>query len=230
MPVVDKDKVEPENVTRSALFSCQDALEAAPKVEVAQSWLQAAGVKRTEAHFAWLDEITEQWMRRRLGTPDILISAANERNVRSTIEAGYPPLQVYGTTGKNWQATLFRHIPIAEACSLCVPGEEVPSMPTLCATDTAGWSRAGDHEDDVALPFLSYAAGLMTAAEITKLAIAGRAVTRNRIFFDPCKPNLVTPVDLAKNQECSCRWRDMTVHEAVIKGSRFESLSANRST
>ena len=228
--LVDKDKVEPENVTRSALFSCQDALEDAPKVEVAQRWLQEAGITGTEAHFAWLDEMPGRWKRRQPGTPDILISAANEHNVRSTIEAGYPPLQVYATTGRNWQATLFRHTPLVEACSLCVPTEEGPLMPTLCATDTAGGSGADDHEDDVALPFLSYAAGLMTAAEITKLAIVGRAVTRNRIFFDPGNPNLVTPVDLDKDRECSCRWRDTTIHEAVIKGSRFEILSANRST
>ena len=47
--LIDKDKVETENITRSALFSCQDALNEAPKVEVAQRWLQEAGVKRTEA-------------------------------------------------------------------------------------------------------------------------------------------------------------------------------------
>ena len=37
--LVDKDKVEIENVTRSALFSCQDSVEEAPKVEVVQRWL-----------------------------------------------------------------------------------------------------------------------------------------------------------------------------------------------
>ena len=223
--LIDKDRVEIENVTRSALFSCQDALSEVPKVEVAQRWLQEAGVKRTEAHFAWLDEVSERWMRRQPGTPDILISAANEHNVRSTIEAGYPPLQVYATTGRNWQATLFRHIPMVEACSLCVPGKKGSSMPTLCATGTAESSSTDGREDDVALPFLSYAAGLMTAAEITKLALRERAVTPNRIFFDPGKTNLVTPVALVHNQECSCRWRDESTHKAVVKGSRFEPLS-----
>ncbi len=225
--LVDKDKVEPENVTRSALFSCQDALDETPKVDAALRWLQGAGVETTETHFAWLDEIPERWMGRRLGTPDILISAANERNVRSTIEAGYPPLQVYATTGRNWQATLFRHIPIVDACSLCVPGRKESSAPTLCATGIAEPNGADHHEDDVALPFLSYAAGLMTVAEIAKLALGEHVGTRNRIFFDPGKPNPFTAVTLSHNQNCSCRRRDEATHRTVVGGSRFEPLSVN---
>ena len=225
--LIDKDEVEIENVTRSALFSCQDASEKAPKIEVAHRWLQKTGVERTETHFAWLDEIPGRWKGREPGTPDVVISAANERNVRSTIEAGYPPLQVYATTGRNWQATLFRHIPMVEACSLCVPGKMGPSVPALCATGTAESNVSDELEDDVALPFLSYVAGLMTAAEITKLALGERTVTPNRIFFDPGKPNLVTSATLVHNQECSCRWRDESIHKAVVKGSRFEPLSVN---
>ena len=225
--LVDKDKVEPENVTRSPLFSCQDALDDTPKVDAALRWLEGTGVETTETHFAWLDEIPERWMRRNLGTPDILVSAANERNVRSTIENGYPPLQVYATTGRNWQATLFRHIPMMEACSLCVPGRKGSSVPTPCATEVAELNGTDDHEDDVALPFLSYAAGLMTVAEITKLALGEQVVTRNRIFFDPGKSNPFTPVTLSRNQECSCRGRNEATHRAVIGKSRFEHLSVN---
>ena len=114
---------------------------------------------------------------------------------------------------------------MVEACSLCVPGKKGPSVPTLCATGTAESNSTDDRGDDVALPFLSYAAGLMTAAEITKLALGESAVTPNRIFFDPGKTNLITPVILVRNPECPCRWRDESTHKAVIKGSRFEPLS-----
>ena len=221
--LVDKDPVEVENITRSALFSWQD--DGTPKVEVARRWLQSAGVEDNEIHYAWLDELPHRWKERMPGTPDVLISAANERNVRPTIEAGYPPLQVYGTTGRNWQATLFRHIPLIEACSLCVPGQEGTSVPTLCSTGTVESMASDVHVDDVALPFLSYAAGLMTAAEVTKLALGERVATPNRIFFDPGKPGLVTPVTLVKDRECYCRWRDESTHRSVIKGSRFDFLS-----
>ena len=132
--LVDRDLVKVENVTRSALFSWLDALAEVPKVEVASRWLQGAGVEQVEAHPEWLDEIARRWNERQAGTPDILISAANERGVRSMIEGVYPPVQVYGTTGRNWQATLFRHVPLVDACSRCVPGEEGTPLPAPCAT------------------------------------------------------------------------------------------------
>ena len=118
--LVDRDNVKIENVTRSALFSWRDALQETPKVEVAARWLREVGVEQIEPLAAWLHEIPDHWAGRPIGTPDLLISAANERNVRSVIEAAHPPLQVYATTGQNWQATLFRHIPLARCLfALC---------------------------------------------------------------------------------------------------------------
>ena len=177
-----------------------------------------------EPHVAWLDEMPERWLGREAGTPDILISAANERSVRPHIENGFPPLQVYGTTGRNWQSTLFRHIPLKDACSLCVPGSETVQLPALCATAPPA-SPDDTDEDDVALPFLSYAAGLMTAAEIAKVALTGKAVGRNRVFFEPRTPNLVRAVTLNRKAGCVCGMRDASVHQAAIQGSRLASLS-----
>ena len=221
--LVDRDPVELENVRRSPLFSWRD--EDQYKVEVASRWLSGAGVEWIEPHIAWLDEIPERWNGRPAGTPDILISAANERNVRSIIEAGYPPVQVYATTGQNWQATLYRHVPLLDPCSTCVPGYEAVDAPALCATGPQISERRGtSHGDDVALPFLSYAAGLMTAAEIAKLALTGQATTPNRVFFESLTPGLVRSVGLHPNPGCQCRTRDRATHEAVLDGSRFASL------
>jgi len=223
--LVDQDTVEIENVRRSALFSSQDALNEKYKVDVARHWLGRAGVEKIEAHIAWLDEIPERWSRREVGTPDILISAANERNVRSQIESAFPPLQVYATTGRNWQATLHRHIPLSDSCSLCVPGGETQRPPALCATASSTSADDNGEEDDVALPFLSYAAGLMTASEVAKLAIAGETKTRNRVFFEPRTKNLIRAVGLSRRQECVCQLRDASVHGEAIQGSRFATLS-----
>ncbi|MCH7780952.1 MAG: hypothetical protein IH848_08905, partial [Acidobacteria bacterium] len=176
-------------------------------------------------HAAWLDEIPERWEQRDVGTPDILISAANEHGVRSLIEAAHPPLQLYATTGRNWQATLFRHIPLVDACSRCVPGAETPQLPALCATGSPTPAEGHDERDDVALPFLSYAAGLMTAAEITKLALSGDATTPNRVFFEPRATDLVRGVALRQRGGCMCQRRDAGVHKAAIRGSRFAALS-----
>ncbi len=224
--LVDRDVVEVENVTRSALFTSQDALNEEPKVDVAGRWLNKVGVRQIEPYRAWLDEIPDQWLGRESGTPDILISAANERSVRPRIEQGFPPLQVYGTTGRNWQSTLFRHVPLKDACSLCVPGTETVLLPALCATAPPVSTEGGDG-DDVALPFLSYAAGLMTAAEIAKVSLTGKAVGRNRVFFEPRTPNLVRAVTLNRKAGCVCEIRDAAVHEGAIQDSRFASLSLN---
>ena len=224
--LVDRDIVEVENVRRSALFTSHDALDEEWKVDVASRWLRDVGVQSIEPHYEWLDEMTKRWIGRETGTPDILISAANERSVRPHIENGFPPIQMYGTTGRNWQSTLFRHIPLNDACSLCVPGAETVQLPALCATAPPTSPDNAD-EDDVALPFLSYAAGLMTATEVAKIALTGNAVGRNRVFFEPRTPALVRAVTLNRKTGCVCGMRDGSVHQAAIQGSRFASLSLN---
>lgn len=98
--LVDGDVVKVENVSRSALFSWEDALSEIAKVEAGSGWLKRIGVEPVAAHSDFLDEIPKQWNGRQPGTPDILISAANERNVRSLIENNYP-VQVYATTVKS---------------------------------------------------------------------------------------------------------------------------------
>ena len=225
--LVDGDDVKVENVSRSALFSWEEALSEIAKVEVGGSWLNQIGVERVAVHKAFLHEIPERWNRRQSSTPDILISAANEWNVRSLIENSYPPVQVYATTGRNWQSTLLRHIPLRGACSLCVPGSEKPQLPTVCATGSLPTDDSSASEDDVALPFLSYAAGLATAAEITKLAISGEVVTRNRVVFDfdPRIDRMVRPVTLRQKDGCICARRDGDLHKQLIQGSRFANLS-----
>ena len=222
--LIDGDVVRVENVTRSALFSWKDALEESPKVEVASRWLHRAGIEQIEVHQTWLDRIRKRWSRRQAGTPDILISAANERNVRDEIENAHPPLQVYATTGRNWQATLFRHIPMVDACSRCLPSVQAPVWPALCATGSPQGINGTHQEDDVALPFLSYAAGVMTAAEITKLALGEHIDRSNRVFFEPDGRGLLA-VPLKKNPKCACQRRNFTTYMEVIRGSRFAALS-----
>ena len=221
--IVDGDKVEVENITRSALFTQNDASLKTPKVEVAKRWLEYAGVAEVTAHNAWLHE-TKAWAQRTLGTPDIVIAAANEKNVRSTIETYRPPVQIYATTGKNWQVTLLQHIPMKGPCSLCVPGSQRTSAATICAT--APPADEPSLEDDVALPFLSYAAGLMTAAEIAKLAITGNVAETNRVFFQPCAEDWFQAVAFERKHGCSCQTRDGREYQQVINGSRFAQLSS----
>ncbi|MXV79779.1 MAG: hypothetical protein F4X58_12640 [Chloroflexi bacterium] len=222
--LIDGDRVELENVTRTPVYTWMDGLEEPWKVDALGQWLSAAGVEQVEIHRAWLDEIRERWVSRQSGTPDVIIAAANERNVRNLIEEMFPPIQIYATTGRNWQATLFRHIPVKEACSLCVPGSEGKLSVPLCATGTSQPGPSQEVEDDVALPFLSFAAGVMSAAEIAKIAITGRASSTNRVFFEPSNRGLIR-VALSAKPDCACGRRDPVVHRSVIAGSRFAALS-----
>jgi hypothetical protein len=219
----DMDKVKRLNITRSPIFKEADVGE--NKVEVTANYLRRCGVNSVATEPRALDECA-RWTERRAGTPDLLIAAANERNVRPYIESMYPPIQIYGTTGRNWQAAVLRHIPVRDACSCCVfPEGEHP--PTACATDTMP-TGSSDDQADASLPFLSFAAGLMAAAEILKLSMPNYPFSEHRayLFTDP-QPRLMT-VRGRRRPGCLCASRSPETHSKVIEGSRFASLTAER--
>ena len=88
-------------------------------------------------------------------------------------------MQVYATTGQNWQATLYRHVPLLDPCSTCVPGYEAVDAPALCATGPQISERRGtSHGDDVALPFLSYGGSSVLSLALTIGMVL--ALTRER--------------------------------------------------
>ena len=105
-----------------------------------------------------------------------------------------------------------------------MPDAETVKLPAIYATAPSVSPDETD-EDDVALPFLSYASGLMTAAEIAKIALTVKAVGRNRVLFGPRTPNLVRAVTLNRKAGCVCGMRDASVHHAAIQSSRLASLS-----
>lgn len=178
----DMDIVKIHNLDRSPIFSANDISK--PKVSATELWLRAAGMSDVRAEPAALDE-SALWRGRVTGVPDILVAAANERNVRSVIENALPPLQIYGTTGEYWQAAMIRHVPPGDPCSCCL-FPETAWAPAACATGEVVREEDGE-QIDAALPFLSFAAGLMAAAEILKLGLAGYPFTANRValYTDP---------------------------------------------
>lgn len=215
-----------ENITRSPLFTWKDALAERSKAVVVEQFLRTAGVAAVRSFPESLDGIRSVWTNREPGTPDALIATANERAVRSLIESCLPPLQIYATTGKSWQSTLLRHIPIVEACSRRLPGLEVSSAPPLCATDSGGGIETDTERNDAALPFLSYMAGLMTATELVKAELEGYPFTPNRVFFEAKAQRPFRHVMLPRRRDCGCRTRDPKIHAAALAGSRHERLSS----
>jgi hypothetical protein len=132
-------------------------------------------------------------------------------------------VQIYGTTGRNWQASVIRHVPMVDPCSCCL-FPETTYMPTGCATDPEAIAP-GDEQVDAALPHLSFAAGLMAAAEILKLSVPGYAMAPNRTFLFT-KPELrLVRAGVPLRSGCLCEVRSDAVHMKMIADSRYAALS-----
>jgi len=220
--LIDKDHVEIENLDRSPIFVATD--NDRPKVAATADYLRAVGVSAVWSETCALGD-SELWRSRQEGTPDLVIAAANENHVRYQIEVDMPPVQVYGTTGKNWQASVIRHIPNIDPCSLCLfPDDSSP--PTTCATGAV--TRATDGKQvDAALPFLSFAAGLMAAAEILKLDLPGFPFTRANTQFAPRSDAKLISRPLQAKRDCLCQvGRDPVLHAHMIAGTKHAALSA----
>lgn len=221
--LVDMDSVKIENLDRSPIFTESDV--GCLKVEATKKFLEAVGVSQVQIDKRPLHE-SELWLRREASTPDILISSANELNVRYHIESGYPPVQIYGTTGENWQASLIRHIPLLEACSCCVFPSDKATPLMKCATVPIEMEK-NQEQVDATLPFLSFAAGLMTAAEIVKLSLEGFPLSQNKVTFST-HPNLdmrLIQYAVPERSGCICNDRSLNVYRKMIQGSKYANLS-----
>lgn len=214
----DMDIVKTENLDRSPIFLYAD--RGRPKARSVARYLRQFGLSAI-GHPHALDEAAA-WRNRQPGTPDLLISAANERDVRFEIETQLPPIQIYGTTGKDWQANMFHHIPAAP-CSCCA----FPNRKSIteCAKGQAPIAQSGSPQVDAALPFLSFAAGLMAAAEISKAPLPGFPFVRNRGFFTPLGEDILFARPFSHRPGCHCSARSSSAHRKMIAESRYASLS-----
>ncbi|MGF6311902.1 molybdopterin/thiamine biosynthesis adenylyltransferase [Bradyrhizobium sp. i1.8.4] len=225
--LIDHDHVGIHNITRSPIFTDAHADINLAKVDAVAAFLRGAGVENVVTDSITLHEST-LWNSREAGSIDVLISAANEFNVRYHIEMGFPPIQLYATTGRNWQATLMRHPPGAKACSLCVFPPAEKFAPTLCATDSSVARHATVEEShtDAALPFLSFAAGLMTAAEVLKLTAPGYPFSSERMMFSLRGQPFLAGTPISHRAGCLCEGRHKGVHQAAIANSRYAKLES----
>jgi len=227
--LIDKDRVKIHNLTRSPIFVAADCVDeqvhpegGVYKVDAARRFLKTAGMTGVEVDPVALHQ-SALWRERSSGVPDIVVSAANEDDVRYHIEMGYPPIQLYATTGKNWQIALLRHCPGDVACSMCVFPPEESRVPMACATDQTGMPSP-EEQIDAALPFLSFGAGLMTAAEIAKLPLYDYPFNRSRVGLNlRAEPSLVS-TPLAHREGCACEHRDQAIHRQMLAGSRYTTL------
>lgn len=219
LTLFDMDRVKVENMDRSPLFGATDLRK--PKVEVTKTFLESMGIKNITAVDKALHE-SELLGKRNQGDPDIFISTANELNVRSIIESSFPPLQIYGTTGKDWQASIIRHIPLIDPCSCCLFPDTIHAE-TACATSKA--EAINGDQVDAALPFLSFAAGVMAASDILKTNLPGYPFTDNRAYLYTWGGAKFGRRKIMNRDGCICENRSKTVHRQMIDGSKYAHLS-----
>jgi molybdopterin/thiamine biosynthesis adenylyltransferase len=181
--LADGDLVDESNLNRSPLFVALDVGQ--PKVKITASYLRRHGLV-AHAHEEWFDAAVRagHLFQRR---PDMVIPTANDYDVRYSIQNQAPPLQVYGTTGQNWDAFLGRHIPFREDCLACrfpkvrMEGE----APLACSTvRLPAPARTDGRSADAALPFLSTAAASLAVAELVKATLEGYPVNPNFACLD----------------------------------------------
>lgn len=219
LTLFDMDRVKVENMDRSPVFGATDLSK--PKVEVTKMFLDNMGIKNITAVDKALHE-SDLFGKRGQGVPDIFISTANELNVRSIIESSFPPLQIYGTTGKDWQASMIRHIPLIDPCSCCLFPNTIHSE-TACATSKA--EAVNGDQVDAALPFLSFAAGVMAASDILKTSLPGYPFTDNRTYLYTWRGAKLGQRKLINRDDCICKSRSKAVHRQMIGGSKYAYLS-----
>lgn len=222
--LIDMDRVKRWNLNRSPIFTEADVGQY--KVDVAKAFLAHAGITEVRTETAPLHEV-KAWALRQPGTPDVVISAANEQNVRYHIESMSPPVQLYGTTGRNWQFSLIRHIPLVEACSCCLFPPNAPSAPMACATAPSDLADTGEEQVDAALPFLSFGAGLMTAADTLKLSLPGYPFTPNNVSLSTRSIPRLSAFRLRQKENCICRERNESVHRRMLEGGKYTALSSS---
>jgi len=130
--LVDRDRVDDSSLNRSPLFTFFDVDK--QKAMVTAAYLRRHGLA-VQPHVEWFDEAVLAG-HLFLDRPDLVIPTANDRDVRWSIQDQAPPLQIYGSTGRNWDAFLGRHIPHQEDCLSCrFPRPRMEGEPPLvCST------------------------------------------------------------------------------------------------
>lgn len=221
----DMDTTKVHNLDRSPVFTVDDAEHCRTKVESGERYLRSVGVQSVTPEPCAL-HASRLWHERPVGRPDVIVSAANELNARSFIEEAFPPLQLYATTGKHWQVALIRHIPLKDPCSLCLFPSTAEQPATTCGTGKVPTEKGnGEPRIDAALPFLSFAAGLMTAAELTKLSHAEYPYSANRVFLQILPEPALVSAWMSHRPGCMCATRSANVHHRMLAGTRYEGLS-----
>ena len=166
--LIDMDFVKIHNLDRSPVFIFDDLR--GPKVDAVKRFLATVGITAVVDPTSFRRSMA--WQTRQAGVPDIgsprqtrTTSATTSNRATHPFRCSALPARAGRRRSSPWYC---RTTPAAAVCSPEKPAD------TECATDKAQAVDAEADSVDAALPFRSFAAGLMTAIEIAKLGLPER--------------------------------------------------------
>lgn len=162
--IVDGDLVEVSNLNRQALFLASDAgwpigVAANKALSVSRRMRASTGADITAAA-GWYDGEPDILK----GSYDVVLALANDRGIRGALQGRQPTVLLHGTTSASWQAQVHRHVAGHDDCINCRIPPQAAAM--RCST---GEVEAVGAAADAALPFLSMTAGVLLAAQLSRL-------------------------------------------------------------
>lgn len=219
--VFDKDNVDFSNLNRSPIFVLAHVLR--QKVDVIREYLEKTEISVTPIG-SWLDEVEDL----NLGKFDLVIPAANERNVQIAMMVHCPVVMIGSTTGTNWDINVNRHIALRDDCLECRVPTPIIEPQMKCSTASFGADPTTSADPATgALPFLSLAAAVFATAEIVKLSSFPERLRHNNSlavgFRAPSTPVLATN----RTPKPGCIHCPIpSVYEAVRNSHKFFWLSS----
>jgi hypothetical protein len=170
MDVADADTVKVENFGRSPIFGRNTFGVSKPRAI-------AAAIRRGSLEIAPFDGWWHDRTDTSLSRYDVLLPVANEHDIRWQLQNSYPPLMVHASTGRNWNVNFGRHVPGRDDC-LADRFEGFRAADSLRCSEGEVPTPKGASVD-AALPFLSFWAGLLLAADLARLGVRGYPHTPN---------------------------------------------------
>lgn len=169
MDLADADIVKVENFGRSPLFGRHTYAMTKPRA-------LAAALRGRSLDVVPLDGWWHEQADTSLSRYDLVLPVANEHDIRWQLQNSYPPLMVHSSTGRNWNVNFGRHVPGRDDC--LADRFEGFRVESLRCSEGEVLTRTGATVD-AALPFLSFWAGLLLAADLVRLGIPGYPHTPN---------------------------------------------------
>jgi hypothetical protein len=127
---------------------------------------------------------------------------------------------IHASTSANWGVNFGRHIPNIEDCLACRFPTREPLGELKCSTGAVSVSAASI---DAALPFLSFFAGMLIAAELARILSEPQTEKHNYASFDFASDlNSIQTWNMRPREGCVC---EMQRKMPRIRKSQFDSLS-----